>query len=79
MNDKDGGTGRDGSVHKQFLLIPVGTEIHLGESVLEEYLKEIELPRPKNFDAVYVIGHQEVRDAGEGPHYYPLFEVCLTT
>ena len=78
VKEKD--TGRDGSLHKQFLLIPVGTEIHLGESVLKEYLKKIKLPRPKNFDAVYVMGAQVIRgDVGEGPNYHPIFEVCLST
>ena len=79
VKKKDGITGRESSLHKQFLLIPVGTEIHLGESVLKEYLKKIKLPRPKNFDAVYVMGAQVVRDAGEGRHYHPVFEVCLST
>ena len=79
VKEKDGITGRDGSLHKQFLLIPVGTEIHLGESVLEEYLKKIKLPRPKNFDAVYVMGAQVPTNEGEGPHYHPVFEVCLST
>ena len=75
VNKKDGLTGRESSLHKQFLLIPVGTEIHLGESVLKEYLKTIQLARPKNFDAVYVMGVQVLRDAGEGPHYHPVLQV----
>ena len=79
VKKKDGITGRDDSLHKQFLLISVGTEIHLGESVLKEYLKKIKLPRSKNFDAVYVMGAQVLRDAGEGPHSHPVFEVCLST
>ena len=79
VKKKDEITGRDDSLHKQFLLIPVGTEIHLGESVLKEYLKKITLPRPKNFDAVYVMGAQVPRDTGEGPHSHPVFEVCLST
>ncbi len=59
-------TGRDRSLHKQFLLIPVGTETLLGESVLKEYLKKIKVPRPNSFDAVYVMGSHVPNDGDSG-------------
>ena len=54
VHDKDKKTPRDGSLHKQFLLI-VTKELYL-VGVLAEYLKKIALPRPQNFDAVYMMG-----------------------
>ena len=71
---KYGKKGRDGSLCKQFLLI-VTHEVHLGEDILDDYLKTTILPRPKNFDAVYVMG-AHVPNFGKG--HYPVFEVCLS-
>ena len=77
MHDKDKKTPRDGSLHKQFLLI-VTTELYLVE-VLAEYLKKIALPTPQNFDAIYVMG-AEVLGEKTNPveTHYPVFEVCLS-
>ena len=63
---KHGKKGPDGSLSKQFLLIDV---LYLDENSLATYLDEITLPRPDNFDAVYMMGPRVSSDspsAGRG-------------
>ena len=78
---KDGKTGKDGSLRKQFLLC-VTDEIHLGEDILSDYLtgnNKITLPRPENFDAIYVMGAPVSGEKADPVEiHYPVFEVCLS-
>ncbi len=53
------------SLDKNFLLI-VTSERNLGEERLEEYLNAIELPRPRYFDAIYVMGDYVSKDGDSG-------------
>ena len=62
VHSKDKKTPRDGSLHKQFLLIV--TEEQEGD--LGEYMKKIALPRPQNLDAVYMMGRQVLKSGDPG-------------
>jgi hypothetical protein len=67
VRDKD---GRSRDRRSQFLLIV--TDESLDEDTLAQYLGEVLLPRPRNFDAVYLM-----RSAATDGHY-PVFEVPLS-
>ena len=59
---------RDGSLEKQFLLV-ITDEQDLNEDTLRQYMDKVSLPRPKNFDAVYLM-------ASPGSNgQYPVFEI----
>ena len=62
VHSKEKKTPRDGALHKQFLLIV--TEEQEGD--LDDYMKKIALPRPQNFDAVYVMGRQVLKSGDPG-------------
>ncbi len=63
-------------VSKQVLLI-LTDEPALDEAMLCEYLKTIELKRPRHFDGIYVMRSYEPNPAGKGHGHYPLFEVSF--
>ena len=55
---------------KQFLLIVTG-EPSLDEETLAQYISNVTLTRPKNFDGIYVLGSYVPRGGQDG--YYPVF------
>ena len=67
---------RDSSLSKQFLLI-VTDEPYLvyDAATLFEYLKTIQLQRPRHFDGIYVMG--SYGPDGEGHGHHPVCEVPL--
>ena len=68
-----GGNALDLRLSESFLLI-FTPERHL-QCYLEQYVEETELPRPRNFDRIFVMG-EYMPDGGSGSH--PLFEVPLS-
>ena len=56
MSKKDKKTKRARHLHNQFLLISTETEHSLDEDKLGEHLNRMALPRPRNFDGVYIMG-----------------------
>lgn len=70
---EQGRSALDLRLSESFLLI-FTPEMHL-QCNLEQYVEKTELPRPRNFDRVFVMG-EYTPDRGSGGH--PLFEVPLS-